>query len=64
MTLCNHLVPSPLLGLECPSWEREVCVQEGFSVSDVISGDQDKLRLWEVVLGVWGTFSLLLLPLC
>lgn len=39
-------------------------MQEGFSVSDLISGDQDKLRLWEVVLGVWGTFSLLLLPLC
>lgn len=64
MTLCNHLVPSPFPGLECPSWEREVCVQGGFSVSDVISGDQDKLRPWEVVLVLWGTFSLLLLPLC
>lgn len=39
-------------------------MQGGFSVSDVISGDQDKLRPWEVVLGLWGTFSLLLLPLC
>lgn len=64
MTLCDYLVPSPFLGLECPSCEREGCVQEGFSVSDVISGNQDKLRLWEVVLGVWGTFDLLLLALC
>lgn len=64
MTLCNHLVPSPFPGLERPSCEREVCVWEGFSVSDAISEEHDKLRLWEVVLGVWGTFSLLLLPLC
>lgn len=31
-------------------------MQEGFSVSDLISGDQDKLRLWEVVLGVSVSF--------
>lgn len=42
MTLCNRLVPSSFPEPECPSCEWEVCVQEGISVSDAISWEQDR----------------------